>query len=85
MPPISPSLSSSCGHCVQYIHELDSKTSLIKDLSLNYDKLKLIQSGLETRLQDSERESDKIKDEYKALSLQVGDIRYLIVFMDVCI
>ncbi len=65
------------------MHELDSKTSLIKDLSLNYDKLKLIQSGLETRLQDSERVNDQIKDEYKALSLQVCDI--LCVHVHVCV
>ena len=68
-----PVSSSSCIRCMQYVHELDAKTELLKDLSLNYDKMKLIQSGLETRLEDSEQENKKIKDEHKLLSHQVQD------------
>ncbi len=56
---------------MQYVHELDEKTELLKDLSLNYEKVKLIQGGLETRLEDSEQENKKIKDEHKILSLKV--------------
>lgn len=59
---------------MQHVHELDAKTTLLKDLSLNCEKLKLIQSGLETRLEESEKEREKIKNEHKVLSLQVKNL-----------
>lgn len=67
----SPAHPSSCSQCVQLTLEIDSKTTLLKDLGMNYNKMKLIQSGLETRLEESEQERKKIADEYKAVSLQV--------------
>ena len=60
-----------CDQCVQLTNEIEEKTELIKDLSKNYDKMKLIQSDLEKRLDEAEHEKLKMRDKYKALSMQV--------------